>query len=304
MKQNYQRKKHFGKEQYGFLFIAPFFIVFIILGLYPIIYTFYLSFQKWDGIIPAMSIGTKNFERLVQDKVFLLSLQNTARIWLINFIPQMVTALLLSALFSFNRIHSTKFFRAAFYLPNLITAASVGLLFNLLFNGDKSVANSILLKLGILNEPFGFLNSPIFTSGLVSYIQWWMWFGYTTIIVMAGMTTIDQQIYEAAMVDGASKWKTFSQITLPLIRPTIVYLTITSVIGGMQLFDVPATLTNVSGDPQKSILTTSMYIFAQAFKNHNYGYASAVSVGLFLIIATLSVFVFLLMKRKGGADNE
>ena len=293
-----------NKSRYGYLFIAPFFVVFAIFGLYPILYTVFLSFQKWDGLAPLAGIGLKNFQRLVTDKVFYLSLWNTFRIWLMNFLPQMGAALILSALFTFNKIKGMKFFRAAFYLPNLITAASVGLLFNLLFNGDKSVANYILTGLGVPGAPFSFFNSGPFTSGLVSYIQWWMWFGYTTVIIMAGITTIDSGVYDAALVDGATKLQTYTKITLPLIRPTLIYMTITSIIGGMQLFDVPATLTNVQGDPRKSILTTSMYLYNQGFKHHNYGYASAISVGLFLLIAVLSVLALKAMRKKGGMYDD
>ena len=211
----------------------------------------------------------------------------------------MIPALILSAIFTFNKVRGMSFFRAAFYLPNLITAASIGLLFNLLFNGDKSVVNYILVELGIPGAPFQFFNSEAFTSGLVSYIQWWMWFGYTTVIIMAGITTIDTNVYDAALVDGATKMQTYIHVTLPLIKPTLVYLTITSLIGGMQLFDVPATLSNGNGDPRKAVLTTSMYLYNQGFKNHNYGYAAAISTGLFVIIGILSIFSFRAMKKKG-----
>jgi multiple sugar transport system permease protein len=197
-----------------------------------------------------------------------------------------------------------KFFRAVYYLPNLITAASIGLLFNLFFNGDKSVVNQILMSIHLIKEPIGFLGSGVFASSIVSYIQWWMWFGYTTIIVMAGMTTIDLKVYEAAMMDGATKIQTYWFITLPLIKPTLIYITITSIIGGMQLFDVPAVLTDGAGAPQKSILTTAMYIYNQGFKSHNFGYASAVSVGLFMIVVVLSAISYRVMQRKEESVNE
>jgi multiple sugar transport system permease protein len=245
-----------------------------------------------------------NFRRLATDKIFYLTIWNTFRIWIINFIPQLTAALALAAVFSLNRIRGMKFFRAAYYLPNLITAASVGLLFNLLFNGDKSAVNYILIAFKVQGAPFSFFNSPAFVSGLVSYIQWWMWFGYTTIIVLAGITTIDTSVYEAAIVDGASKFKTFTRITMPLINPTLLYLCVTSIIGGMQLFDVPATLTERgSGDPQKVVLTTSMYLYNQGFKSHNLGYASTVSVGLFFIISLLSTAAFRLMRRRRTASG-
>lgn len=298
------KRGKFDKGYYGYLFIAPFFIIFVIFGLYPIVSTFITSFQKWDGLMPASGIGWTNFKRLVADKVFYLSVWNTFRIWTFNFVPQILSALLLSALFTFNKIRGMKFFRAAYYLPNLITAASVGLLFNLLFNGDKSVMNYIMVSLGVKGAPFSFFNSPAFTSGLVSYIQWWMWFGYTTIIVMAGMTTIEKSVFEAAMVDGATKLQIYKRITMPLIQPTLIYIMVTSIIGGMQLFDVPATLTNGSGDPRKAVLTPSMYMYNQGFKSHNFGYASTISVGLFIVIAVLSVFAFRFMQRKGSAYRD
>ncbi|MDR2889585.1 MAG: sugar ABC transporter permease [Lachnospiraceae bacterium] len=292
------KKKAFHKQFYGYLFISPFFIIFLIFGLYPIVSTALLSMQKWDGMLPPDFNGIDNYARLITDTTFFRSVGNTIRIWLFNFIPQMAIALLLAALFTFNRVRGMILFRAAFYMPNLITAASVGLMFNLLFNGGKSAVNHLLLMTGIIDTPIYFFESPFFTSSLVSYIQWWMWFGYTTIIVMTGMASIDTQVYEAAMVDGASKRKTFFAITLPLIRPTLIYMTITSIIGGMQIFDVPATLTNGTGEPQKSILTTAMYIYIQAFRSHNLGYASAVSMGLFLMIALLSMVSFRLLRRK------
>jgi multiple sugar transport system permease protein len=167
------------------------------------------------------------------------------------------------------------------------------------------VANYILLSVNVPGAPFNFFSSRAFTSIIVSYIQWWMWFGYTTVIVMAGITTIDKEIYEAAIVDGASKFKTFTRITIPLINPTLLYIAITSIIGGMQLFDVPATLTERgSGDPQKIVLTTSMYLYNQGFQSHNLGYASTISVGLFFIIAALSAAAFYAMRQRGTIYAE
>ncbi len=292
------------KQNWGYAFIAPYFLVFLIFGVYPFLHTFLLSFQSWDGIRDSAPAGLNNFARLLSDKVFLTSLLNTTRIWLGNFIPQIGAAIILSAIFTFNKVRGMAFFRAAYYLPNLITAASVGLLFNLLFGGDKSAANQLLLNLGLAEKPIGFLTSKAYTWGIVSYVQWWMWFGYTTILIMAGMTTVDQSVYEAAMVDGAGKGATYYYITLPLIRPTVIYLTITSIIGGMQLFDVPAVLTDGQGAPQKSILTTAMYIYNQGFKNHNYGYASAVSVGLFILVAVLSLLSLRALQGRGKQHDR
>jgi multiple sugar transport system permease protein len=291
------------KQRWGYVFIAPYFLVFLLFGVYPFLHTFILSFQSWDGLAPSSPAGMSNFSRLFHDTVFLTSLYNTGRIWLGNYIPQILSAIILSGIFTFNKVRGMVFFRAAYYLPNLITAASVGLLFNLLFGGDKSAVNQLLLSLGAVGKPIGFLTGKAYTWGIVSYIQWWMWFGYTTILIMAGMTTVDHAVYEAAMVDGAGKSATYLYITLPLIRPTVVYLTITSIIGGMQLFDVPAVLTDGLGAPQKSILTTAMYIYNQGFRNHNYGYACAVSIGLFVLVAALSLFSLRVMAGRGQQND-
>ena len=294
------RRSTLAKDRYGYFFIAPFFAVFLIFGLYPIISTFQLSLQKWDGMMPAVSIGLKNYARILSDEVFYLSLWNTIRIWLGNAIPQFGVALLLVAVFTFSKVRGKNFYRAVFYLPNLITATSVGLLFNLLLDGDNSPINQLLTALNVSGAPISFFQSKALTSGLVSFVQWWMWFGYTTVIILAGTTTVDKSMYEAAMVDGATKAQTFWRITLPLIKPTLVYLAITSFIGGMQLFDVPLTLSNNLGDPGKAVLTVSMYLYNQGFKNFNYGYSATISCVLFLLIAGMSGFAYKTMRAKDG----
>lgn len=284
-------------DLWGYLFILPFFVVFIIFSLYPIIYSFMLSFKTWDGFRPMSDAGMGNWKRLFTDGNILLSLFNTLVIWLVDFIPQIFVALLLAMIFSQMKIRGMKAFRMIYYLPNLITAASMGLLFNLLFDGRNSTFNQILMALGVGGAPYDFFDSAIFTRLISSYILWWMWFGYTTIILMAGISSIDPELYEAAYIDGAGKLQVFMKITMPLIKETMIYLTITSIIGGMQIFDVPANLTNVYGDPQKAILTSSMYIYVQAFKNFSFGYASAASVLQFIIIAVLSFTTLRFMQR-------
>ncbi len=283
---------------WGYIFILPFFIVFLIFGIYPIIYTVMLSFKSWDGFRPMTDAGLANWYRLLEDDVFIHTLGNTLLIWIVDFIPQVLTALVLAMIFSQMKIKGMSAFRMTYYLPNLITAASMGLLFNLLFNGSGSTANQLLCALGVDSAPFDFFNSPAFTRFLSSYILWWMWFGYTTVIIMAGITSIDPSLYEAAYIDGAGKMQVFVKITMPLIRETLIYVTITSIIGGMQIFDVPANLTNVNGDPQRAIMTSSMYIYVQGFNNYSFGYASTVSLVLFLVIAVLSFLSFKLMRRN------
>lgn len=286
-------------NRYGYVFITPFVVAFVIFNLYPIIYTFQLSFFQWKGFGSEKYIGWTNFKRLFTDSTFPKTVFNTLKIWLGDFIPQLGFALLLSMIFTFYKIKGMRVFRAVYYLPNLITAASIGLLFNILMNGDKSTINQFLVMIGFPNAPISFFKSESITQAIVSYILWWMWFGYTTILVMAGITSIEPDLYEAAKIDGCTNIQTFIHIIIPLIRPTLIYITITSLIGGMQIFDVPVNLTNLQGDPQKSILTSSMYIYQQGFKNGGFGYASALSVILFLIIAALSFVSYKAMNRRG-----
>lgn len=287
-------------NRYGYFFILPFVITFIIFNLYPIVYTFQLSTHSWKGFGAETKVGFSNFLRLAKDSTFPKTIINTLKIWLCDFIPQLGIALLLSLIFSLYKIKGMKLFRAAYYLPNLITAASIGLLFNILLNGDKSTINQLLVILGFKNAPIQFFKNGNITQAIASYILWWMWFGYTTILVMAGISTIEPDLYEASEIDGCSKAQTFTKITLPLIKPTLIYITITSLIGGMQIFDVPVNLTNLQGDPQKAVLTSSMYIYQQGFKNNSFGYASALSVVLFFIIALLSFFAYKAMNNKRG----
>ena len=297
------RKKFLNDtNNYGYFFIAPYLIVFVLLQLYPILYTLFLSFQKWDGMSDMRFIGLDNYIRLLKDDFFLTAFMNTWIIWLVNFIPQLVFAIALSVFLSSRRIVGRDFFRAIYYLPNLVTMASVGVLARILLDWQGGPINHLMLSLGVFREPVNFLASPFYTRLSVSVIQWWMWFGHTTIIMMAGLKTIPEDLYEAAVVDGASPWQQFVGITLPLLRHTLLYVGITSLIGGMQIFDVPNVLTNGLGAPDKSILTMVMYLYNQTFRNYNTGYGATVAYGLFLIILAFSIAAFNMINRKSATS--
>ncbi|WP_443661706.1 carbohydrate ABC transporter permease [Clostridium sp.] len=286
------------KDNYGYLFIAPFFITFLVFQMYPIIYSFCLSFVKWDGMSEMKFVGIKNYKYLIQDTVFYQAMGNTLIIWITNFIPQIIFAVFLAVILNDSKRKGSGFFKAIFYLPNIVTAASIGVLFSVLLDWNNGTLNQLLISMGLLNQPINWLNSPFFARGATSLIQWWMWFGYSMIIFSAGMKAISDDIYEAAKVDGASKNQMFWRITLPLLRPTILYTVITSLIGGMQIFDVPMTLTDGLGSPDKSILTIVMYLYNMAFKSNNYGYGATVAYGLFVIILLVSLLSYKFINRK------
>lgn len=296
-------KKKLSKESYGFLFIAPFFLAFLIFSLYPIIYSFYISFMKWDGMSPEpIFSGLKNYSRLIVDPMFRESIANTFIMWGFNVVPQMVIALILAVILNNQRLKGRDFFRAVYYLPNLVTPAAIGVLFVFLFDWQSGAINSMLVNFHIFNDKFNFLIDPISVRGIVSFTQWWMWFGYSSIIFMAGLKNIPEELYEASKVDGASGWQNFWKITLPLLRPTILYSVLTSIIGGMQLFDIPNVIQATPNTNARPATTMVLYLYNTAFQNQNYGYGAAIGYGLFVIILIFAVGSFKIINR--GNDND
>ncbi len=295
--------KNFRKNYHGYLFIAPFVIGFLIFGLYPVYNTVALSFT--DSTLMGKEsnfIGLKNFARLFADDTFMTAIKNTWLIWILNFIPQTGIAMLLSIWFTNARlrIKSVGVWRALFFLPNLLTPAAVAALFFSLFSFYGPV-NQFMVRAGFLPEAMQFLQDATITRSLVIFIQWWMWFGQTIIILMAGMTAIPIPLYEAAMVDGASSSQMFNRITLPLLKPILVYIFVTSLVGGMQMFDIPFLLTDGRGSPGSSILTNNilMYLKFSSSKGH-IGAASSVGVLVFIMtsVCALAIFYFLRDKDK------
>ncbi len=188
------------------------------------------------------------------------------------------------------------FFKTVIYLPNLIMASAFAMLFFTLFS-DGGPVNSILMQMGLFSQPYKFMSNIWSTRSLVAFMNFLMWFGNTTILLMAGMMGIDTSLFEAAEVDGATSSQVFLKITLPLLRPILVYVMITSLIGGLQMFDVPQILTNASGDPVRSTMTLIMYLNKHLFSK-NYGLGGALSVVLFIITAILSMIVYKFTNKK------
>ena len=290
----FQRKRY-----YGYFFIAPFIIGFLLFALYPIYNTLALSFTDTTLFNRQGSfIGLDNFRRLFADDFFMTAVRNTWALWLMNFIPQIGIAMLLSVWFTSPRlrIKGVGAWRALFYLPNLLAPAVIASLFYSLFSYYGPV-NQFMVRSDFLPEAMHFLQSVPVTRGLVVFIQWWMWFGQTIIILMAGMTSIPVSFYEAAMVDGANGVQMFRRITLPLLKPILIFIFVTSLVGGMQIFDIPYLLSGDGrGSPQSSILTNNllMYLKFSSSKGH-IGAASSVGILIFIMttVAALGIFYFL-----------
>ena len=294
------KHKSVSYNRYGYYFILPFFIVFLIFGLYPIIFTFRTALTDavgWDKINNNTIIGFGNFAQFFDSSSavfgrFWGALGNTLIIWIPNFVAQLGLALILASWFTDSRMH-LKFqggFKVMIFMPNIITAATVAMLFFSLFNYPIAPINTLMQSIGVLSEPFEFFRSVPWARGIISFIQWWMWVGNTMIIMIAGISGINPSLFEAALVDGCSSRQTFWKITLPLIKPILVYNLVTSLVGGLTMFDIPQLMTQ--GNPNNTTDTVVRFIYNQGFTgSFNFNTASAASMILFVIIIIGSVFI-------------
>ena len=296
------KKKGISYAKWGYIFMAPFFIIYAIFQLYPMITTVYYSFFEYfrSGlkIIGPNFVGLKNYASMLAEvpKYF----ANTIIMWLMGFLPQIIISLLLASWVTDLRLRLKfqGFFKTVIYMPNLIMASAFAMLFFTLFSDTANgPINSILLNLGLIAEPIRWMTNVWSARGLVGLMNFLMWFGNTTIILMAAIMGVDPGLYEAAELDGASSRQMFWKITMPLIKPMLVYTLITSLIGGLQMFDVPQVLTNGKGTPNNSTTTIVMYL-NQHLYSKNYGTAGAISVLMFLICGVLCVLVYATLTRQ------
>ena len=283
-------------NRWGYYFLIPFIVVYLLFQFVPLVTTIYNSFFEnyRSGLkqIGPNFIGLGNYVKILSNADLWKYAGNTMIMWLIGFIPQIITSLLLGAWFTDPslRLRGQRFFKTVIYLPNLIMASAFAMLFFTLFS-DSGPINSILMQLGIISKPFTFLSNTTAARSLVGAMNYIMWFGNTTILLMAGMMGIDTALFEAAQVDGATSTQIFFRITLPLLRPILVYVLITSLIGGIQMFDVPQILTNGTGDPARNTMTMIMWLNKHLYSK-NFGMGGALSVLLFIITGVLSMIVY------------
>ncbi len=309
------KRKLVSYSKYGYIFAIPFIVAFAIFTLYPIIYTLIIGFTNHEGIVPPklklLDDPFENFKYLFKRRgsgkmsYFLLSLITTARLWVINFIPQLTLALLLSAWFTDNRVKvkGQGFFKVVFYLPNIITAATVAIMFRALFGFPVGPINDLLKSLHLIKNPIEFLNKKASTRAIVEFVQCWQWYGSTMITLIAAVIGINPEIFEAAEIDGANRIQKFFRITLPSVRPIMLFTLVTSMIGGLSMFDIPYLL--ASGGPDNATQTIALFIYNNAFTQpYKYNRAAAASICLFIIIVILSVGLFYIMRDKDAAKLE
>lgn len=312
-----KKRKSVSYGKYGYFFLAPFFLTYLFFQVWPLINTFYystLNYYKRHGREHIEFCGLENFQKILgmitgENAYFLKYLKNTLIMWGMNFIPQLLVSLLLAAWFTNTmvKLKASGAYKIIIYLPSVITAASVSVLFNAMFSQYGPVTKT-LQNLGIISDNFNFMTSTAGTRGLIAYILFWMWYGNTTLLLISGILGIDPSLYEAADIDGATGGQKFRYITLPLLKPIMLYVLITSAIGGLQMYDIPA-LFNVTkngnglvGLPDDNSTTMCMYIMR--LYNSEVGKAAAVSVLLFVITLIISLIFFSSMRDKDAKKQR
>ena len=290
-----KKQKGVSYAKWGYVFILPFFISFFIFSCIPLVDTIRYSFYEYyrSGIkeIGPNFVGMKNYISLLQSDMLLYG-KNTIILWIIGFIPQIVIALILASWFADARLklRGEQFFKVVIYLPNLIMASAFAMLFFTLFSTSGPI-NSILMNLGVVSERIDFLGTVFGTRSVIGFMNFLMWFGNTTIMLMAAIMGISPDIFEAADLDGCTSVQRFFYITLPMIRPILTYTLIVSMIGGLQMFDVPQILTNGQGTPDRTSFTLIMFLNSH-LKSKNYGMAGALSVYLFIVSGILCFITY------------
>ena len=292
----------------GYLFVLPFVIVFLIFNVYPVLRTLYLSFTnaKIAGVGKTQWVWFDNYIRVITDKFFWRALGNTLKIWGVNIVLQLGLAFLLTIVFSDikYKIKGLGIFRVIYYLPNLIAATSVAFLFKTLLDWRYGTFNQIIYQVfkffGKSYNPIDWLGTAAHAGSTIAVISAWMWFGNSFIMLMAGVQGISRDYFEAAAIDGAGRWTVFGKITLPLLKPILLYVAITSLIGGLQMFDLPYLMADKASASYNSVQTAVTYLYKFGFETGTTqtGYASAIAYILFLIILTVSVVQFKLFNKE------
>ncbi|AZQ38859.1 MULTISPECIES: carbohydrate ABC transporter permease [Streptomyces] len=298
-----QPKSGFRKYWHLYAAISPFYLIFLGFGLFPVGFSLYLSFHRWDGLGSMEWAGLSQYQYLLSDSDFWNSIGNTVVIWALATFPMiflaMVTAVMLNSAVRFKGLY-----RVAYFLPNVTSVVAIAIVFGSIFSTNAGMVNAVLNAVGI--DQVAWLNTPWGIKVTIAALMTWQWTGYNAIIFLAGLQTIPSDLYEAARMDGAGPIQTFFRITLPLLRPTLLFVLVVSTVTGLQSFSEPQVLLQTSsndstfaGGPGHSGQTMVLYFFQQTFDNNDFGYGAAVAWGIFLVVVLFSVINWRLVQRRG-----
>ncbi|MBC8159842.1 MAG: sugar ABC transporter permease [Roseiflexaceae bacterium] len=279
------------RNTWAYVFISPFYLLYAIFGMFPLIYGLWLSFHSWDGISPMLWVGFENYTRLFVDDIWWQTIYNTLWLFFVGTIPQLCLAFLLAFIINSTYIKGKDFYRAAYFMPIVASGVAVALIFTSLFGERYGLLNYALSFFGV--QKIDWLGSATWLKPSIAIVTIWQWTGYTMIIFLAGLQSINQELYEAARVDGAQTRDIFLRITLPLMRPVILFQVILSIIGAMQTFDIPVMLaggtqSSAPGGTGRAGLVAQVILYWTAFKYGEFGYASAMAFVLFILIVAFS----------------
>ncbi|HKL59291.1 MAG TPA: sugar ABC transporter permease [Sphaerochaeta sp.] len=289
-------------DRVGWYFIIPAAVLLIFFIVYPIFYSFYLSFTSTKGIV-SQFVGIKNYIRMFGDPMFFLALKNTFRLLLLQVPIMLVLAITFAAILNNKKVRFRGFFRTALFLPSVTSLIAYSILFKMLFSYDGLV-NNTMIKLSLIDAPLQWMSVPHLATFVLILAMIWRWTGYNMIFYLSAMQNISEDLYEAASIDGSSKVHSFFHITIPLLKPIILFTTVMSTIGTLQLFDEPMNLSQGGTTasmigPDNVFLTLSVYIYNICFKyTPNFGYAATVSYAILIIIALLTVVQFKVSSDK------
>ncbi|TMR90262.1 sugar ABC transporter permease [Nonomuraea basaltis] len=286
-----------------YLAISPYFVLFSVFMLFPIIFSLYLAFQKWDGLGEMEFVGLRNFAFLMKDDLFWRSLKNTFLIWFMSTVPMLFLALVLANMLN-TGIRFTGFYRIAYFVPNVTSVVAIAIFFSSVFSStDAGLINVIVGWLGGSSIPW--LTNEWTIKIVIATLICWQWTGYNAIIYLAGLQAVPTELYEAARIDGAGPVQAFFKITIPQLRPIILFTVVISTINGMQTFTEPQVIFSSnaannanSGGPGSAGLTTILYFYREAFNFNDYGYGAAIAWSLFLIIMLFTVINWRIVTRR------
>jgi cellobiose transport system permease protein len=282
----------------GYVYVAPFFIIFCAFGIFPILYTGFVSLHDWHIIGSHTWVGLDNFSTLFNDPRFWTAFRNTLSIWVLSTVPQLCIALLLAHVLHNRLLRGKHFFRMALLVPNVTSVVAVAIVFESIFGLRFGIANSLLELVGLerINWQAGVLTSHLAVASMVM----WRWTGYNALIYLAGMNAIPSDLYDAAAIDGANRWQQFRHVTIPMLRPTIIFTVIISTIYGLQVFAEPllfAPGSNITGGAARQFSTLTLFMYEQSFRSFKLGYGSAVAWVLFLVIVVAALINLTITRR-------
>ena len=285
----------------AYAYISPFFILFAVFGAFPIIYSLILSFQQWNGISDPQWVGLENYARLFEDRLFWLSLWNTIYIGVIAHIPILAGGMILAFIVNSAVIRYKEFYRSAYFLPVVTSPVAVALVFSTLYGVRFGLINWVLSTVNLAPiDWWGGGGEWIKPAIIILFI--WRWLGWNMVIYLAGLQGINPELYEVASIDGASMRQIFFRITLPLMRPIILFTLVLSTVGAMTIFDEPYLLVGVTGGTNNAGLTIALYLYDRGFKFAHFGYAAAMAYIVSAIIVAVSVFNLRIFGRSNTAQ--